>query len=102
MRTLELAQKKLLRIITHRAYNGHTSPIFRDLRLLKISDILALPASVFVYISLNGVNPLINNFQRLTHDINTKRVNHSKEHPDIEPHRNSITIYIEGQKYGTH
>ena len=42
-------QKKDVRVITSSAYNAHTSPIFKNLRLLKIYDIHTLQQLKFYY-----------------------------------------------------
>ena len=42
-------QKKAVRAITSSAYNAHTSPIFKNLRLLKIYDIHTLQQLKFYY-----------------------------------------------------
>ena len=42
-------QKKAVRAITSSAYNAHTSPIFKNLRLLKIYDIYTLQQLKFYY-----------------------------------------------------
>ena len=35
-------QKKVMRIITLNTYNSHTEPLFKNLKLLKIEDMLKL------------------------------------------------------------
>ncbi len=45
---LFLAQKKLVRIITYQSYNAHTSPIFKELGLLKLNDILFIHTVKFI------------------------------------------------------
>ncbi len=35
-------QKKIIRILSRSKYNAHTEPIFKELKLLKLEDILKL------------------------------------------------------------
>ena len=42
-------QKKAVRIISLSKYNAHTEPIFKELKLLKVSDILKLQELKFFY-----------------------------------------------------
>ena len=50
-------QKKVLRIITLSKYNSHTEPIFKKLKLLKVSDILKLQELKFYYKFTNNKLP---------------------------------------------
>ena len=72
--SLVIAQKKLLRVITHSNRLAHTHPIFRDLKVLKISDIIAYQTLSFVYKSLN-LYKVNNGFKLNTHNISTRRIN---------------------------
>ena len=46
---LEKNQKRLLRIITNSKYDAHTDPLFKQLELLKLSDLVTLNALKFYY-----------------------------------------------------
>lgn len=50
-------QKKSVRIIVNAKYNSHTDPIFKNLSLLKISDLCALQELKFVYKLKNQILP---------------------------------------------
>jgi hypothetical protein len=54
---LFILQKKAIRIITCSRYNSHTSPLFKDLMLLKCEDICALHAAKFCFKLENGMLP---------------------------------------------
>ena len=46
-------QKKAVRIISGSAYNPHSEPLFKILRLLKLQDIHALQRHKFIYQLIN-------------------------------------------------
>ena len=45
---LFVSQKKSLRIVYFLNYNAHTSPLFRDLDILKLPDKIALEKCLFI------------------------------------------------------
>jgi hypothetical protein len=47
-------QKKALRLITFSSYGTHSSPLFSELKLLKIEDLIHFKSCVFIYQSLNA------------------------------------------------
>jgi len=55
---LEKIQKKSVRIMTNAKYNAHTSPIFKKLQLLKISDLCALQELKYLYKFENQLLPI--------------------------------------------
>ena len=70
-------QKKAVRAITSSAYNAHTSPIFKNLRLLKIYDIHILQQLKFYYKMVHTNLPIYFNTLPLirnqdTHGHNTR------------------------------
>ena len=65
---LFLAQKKLIRTITHSNKYDHTSPMFKDLQLLKVHDIIVFQTLTFVYRALNTYTT-DTGFLTLTHDV---------------------------------
>ena len=42
-------QKKAIRVITHSKYNEHTHPLFKDLKILKLSDLYSWQVSIFMH-----------------------------------------------------
>ncbi len=50
-------QKKVVRAISFEPYNSHSSPIFKDLKILKLSDIFHLKLLTFVYESIHKMSP---------------------------------------------
>ena len=53
IKRLFVLQKKSLRIIHFLNHNAHTSPLIRDLNILKLPDKVALENSLFINISTN-------------------------------------------------
>ena len=44
-----LLEKKALRLITFSSYNEHSSPLFKDLNVVKLFDIITFQLAVFMY-----------------------------------------------------
>jgi hypothetical protein len=78
-------QKKVVRILCVSKYNAHTEPLFKTLKLLKISDILKLQELKFYYKFKN--NKLPHYLQSLPFHPNTEfhdyatRTRHNLHHP---------------------
>lgn len=67
-------QKRIVRIISLSKYNAHTEPIFKNLKLLKIQDILKLQQYKFYYKFKNNKLPFY--LQILPFDSNVNAHNH--------------------------
>ena len=50
-------QKKVVRAISFESSNSHSSPIFKDLKILKLSDVFYLKLLTFVYESIHKISP---------------------------------------------
>ncbi len=50
-------QKKVVRAISFESSNSHSSPIFKDLKILKLSDVFHLKLLTFVYESIHKISP---------------------------------------------
>ena len=77
---LEKLQKKLIRIINCARYNAHTNPLFKNMFLLKLSDIRLSHELIFCYKFQNGILPAFfynSKFKRLSsvHGHNTRGSN---------------------------
>ena len=59
LQPLFILQKKALRIITFSSYNEHSSPLFKDLNVVKLSDIITLQLAVFMYKFHNNLPPSV-------------------------------------------
>ena len=76
LQPLFILQKKALRIITFSSYNEHSSPLFKDLNVVKLFDIITLQLAVFMYklhnnLLLPVLNPYFNSV-RMIHNCNTR------------------------------
>ena len=76
LQPLFILQKKALRIITFTSFNEHSSPLFKDLRVVKLFDIIALQLAVFMYKFHNKLLPPVFdhyfNPVRNVHSYNTR------------------------------
>ena len=74
-------QKRIIRIISAAKYNDHTTPLFKQLKLLKLEDLYTLNMSKFMYKANN--NQLPKNLQRYftqnsqIHSHNTRQSSHT-------------------------
>ena len=57
LQPLFISQKKALRIISFTSFNEHSSPLFKDLRVVKLFDIIALQLAIFMYKFHNKLLP---------------------------------------------
>jgi len=64
-------QKKAIRLITFSHYLEHSSPLFKQLKLLKLKDIIIMNNVIFTHNTLNNKSPLIFNDY-----FKTKTINH--------------------------
>lgn len=74
---LKKLQKKAIRILTNAKYNAHTEPLFKELNILKIGDMMKLQELKFLYKLENRTLPNYfqqNFFTRQSdiHDYNTR------------------------------
>ena len=57
LQPLIILQKKAIRIITFSDFRAHTSPIFKQLSLLKLCDVVELQTALFMYQYNKGILP---------------------------------------------
>ena len=55
--SIEIVQRKALRVLTRSKYNAHSDPLFRKHSILKLSDLIQLNQSIFVRQFKNGKLP---------------------------------------------
>ena len=51
-------QKSAVRILTFSNFNSHTKPIFRDLKILSLPDLIFLSNIILIYQILNDISPI--------------------------------------------
>ena len=75
-------QKRAVRIITNNKYNAHTEPLFKDLHLLKITDIFDVQGMKFWYKFSNNTLPnyFRSMFQYNSSLYETETRNHDRMH----------------------
>ena len=59
LKPLITLQKKAIRIIASVGYLEHTNDIFRDLKILKFTDVSRLETLKFIHSQLNSANPIL-------------------------------------------
>ena len=81
LKPLVTLQKKAVRIITFSGFREHTSPLFKQLNLLKFTDIVYLKTAMFLHDYFNGKLPEIfdNFFSEISniHQYNTRLASRS-------------------------
>ena len=61
LQPLSNLQKKAIRIITSSSFTEHSSPLFKHLNIVKLSDIITLQLAVFMYKFHNQLLPSVFN-----------------------------------------
>lgn len=59
LKQLTILQKRIVRIITHSYYLAHTSPLFHELKLLKLADLNNYVTGIFIYKYINNLLPSV-------------------------------------------
>lgn len=57
LKRLITLQKRVVRIISRSAFDGHTNPIFMSLRMVKFDNIVKLQIGKLMYLYKNGLYP---------------------------------------------
>ena len=92
---LEKNQKWLLRIITNSKYNAHTDPLFKQLELLKLSDLVTLNALKFYYKYSNMQLPeYFYNFNITTQGVHHTHNTRQREQVRTERTRANYRLHI--------
>ena len=77
LKKTDTLQKKAIRIMTFSNKNAHSNPIFKQLEIIKMKDMITYNNINFVHKTLNGKSPFHfhDYFQKVkpTHSINTRR-----------------------------
>ena len=70
-------KKKVVRAIASKSFTSSSTPIFSDLKILKLGDLFYLKLIIFVYESVNKISPVCfhNFFETLSsiHQYNTRQ-----------------------------
>ena len=98
LNTLVIAQKKLVRIMTQNPYRQHTSPIFKQLSLLKMQDILYQQTGLFVYKSIHELHPVDTGYQVISHTIATRGANETLRIPQCRTSHAQQNVVVRGSR----
>ena len=84
-------QKKSVRLILNAKYNAHTSPLFKQLQLLKVSDLCALQELKFAFKFQNGLLPYyFNSIQYFRHLDRHNYETRNKSNIEVLPSRHAF------------
>ncbi len=100
LKTIELLQKKCLRIITFSDFNTHTNPLFIDLKLLKVRDIIKSQQLKLGYEFYENLLP--NDLQSLfiyDSDVHNYQTNSASKHLLHVPRIHTVTYGNKSIKY---
>ena len=98
-----MLQKKALRIITFSSYSEQSSPLFKDLNVVKLSDVITFQLAVFMYTFCNNLLPSVFdpyfNSVRMLHNYNT-RLSSKMTHviPKVRTNYGTFNIRFQGAK----
>ena len=74
-----ILQKRLVRIISNQSFHAHTAPLFRELKILRFTDIFLFQLGKFMYLFKLGLLPEIFDGLFFTnnqmHSYNTRKSN---------------------------
>ena len=97
-----ILQKHALRIVNNSTYDANTSPIFKELKLLKFHDIHSFQLGFFMFSLKNStLPPKFNNLCLINsqiHNYNTRNA-HSFRLPLCRTNTRQFSIYFQGPKF---
>ena len=102
LQRIVILQKRALRIVNNSTYDANTSPIFKELKLLKFHDIHSFQLGFFMFSLKNSTPP--SKFSNLflinsqIHDYNTRNA-HSFRLPLCRTNTRQFSIYFQGPKF---
>ena len=102
---LFILQKKIVRLITFSHYKDHTNPLFINLKIVKLHDLVFLLSAIFMYNFHNNNLPELFNsfFLAVQHSHNTRSAsNFSYFIPNIRTNYGKFNIGFSDLKFGIH
>ena len=97
LKSIVVAQKKIIRTMTYKPRYTHTNELFRQLKLLKLDDINTFCSATFVYKSLNDYNN-VEIFSYREHERYPLRNNNSLHVPLMTSKQSQTSIKYHGAK----
>ena len=102
LQRIVILQKRALRIVNNSTYDANTSPIFKELKLLKFHDIHSFQLGFFMFSLKNSTLPSkFNNLFLINsqiHNYNTRNA-HSFRLPLCRTNTRQFSIYFQGPKF---
>ena len=102
LQRIVILQKRALRIVNNSTYDANTSPIFKELKLLKFRDIHSFQLGFFMFSLKNSTLPSkFNNLFLINsqiHNYNTRNA-HSFRLPLCRTNTKQSSIYFQGTKF---
>ncbi len=90
-KTLFIMQKKIIRSITNASFNAPTHEMFKELEILKLSEVIELDLLKLIYSAVNGVLPTsLSNLFQLNCQFHMYNTRHRLD-PVTSLHKKSIT-----------
>ena len=78
---IEIIQKKAIRIMTFSDFKAHTNPLFMDLKLLKVRDLIKINQLKFVFEFYKGNLPVeFNNIFEFNSNIHNYETNSASKY----------------------
>ena len=102
LQRIVILQKRALRIVNNSTYDANTSPIFKDLKLLKFHDVHSFQLGLFMFSLKNSTLPSkFNNLFLINsqiHNYNTRNA-HLFQLPLCRTNSRQFSIYFQGPKF---
>ena len=105
LQPLFILQTKALRIITFSSYNEHSSPLFKDLNVVKLFDIITFQLAVFMYKFHNNLlpsvfDPYFNSVRMLHNNYHNTRLSSKMTYviPQVRTNYGTFSIRFQGTK----
>ena len=102
LQRIVILQKRALRIVNNSTYDANTSPIFKELKLLKFHDIHSFQLGFFMFSLNNSTLPSkFNNLFQINsqiHNYNTRNA-HLFRLPLCRTNTRQFSIYFQGPKF---
>ena len=90
LKTIEIMQKKALRVITNSTYNAHTDPIFKAQQIIKLPDLHELHVNKFMYQYY---------IANLPGSLNNLFIQNRNIHSHMKHDKKTIHIFTKGEQY---
>ena len=95
-----LLQKRIIRAMSFKHFTSHSTPIFHELRILKLHDLLHLKLMSFVYESVHKISPIcFHNFFRFLESVHQFGTRQSGKDDIFIPQKNTSQYGLRSIRY---